>query len=165
MFHEEATIRDYNATTDTATVELVGAGIIDTWFDGVVIDASLNRSHLAHGTRITIATPDPHGIGQATVIGISTSPKQYTKNDTGHVRRYQFGRTYIATDNTGAGSVTVTFPIAFLNATNLQVHAACDDGVTLTVGTPTATQVTFTISGAAHNSYVYISWHAEGNQT
>jgi hypothetical protein len=164
MFHAAATIRDYNPTNDTATVELSGWGVIDTWFDGVAIDASLNRSFITHGVTVTVATTDPHAICQGTVIGINTSPALVTQRKSTALRRIQTGRSSIQADGAGAGSATVTFPVAFLNATDLSVYAGADDGTTLTVLTPTATQVGIQISGATPNAYVYFSWHAEGNK-
>jgi hypothetical protein len=164
MFHVQATIRDYNGTADTATIEMVGAGIIDAWHDNIAIDASLNRALLSHGTTVTVATTDPHAICQGTVIGINSSPKQLTSSVLGANRRYQFGRAVIQADAGGNGSVTITWPIAFLNGNNMFVHAAADDGTTLALGTPGAPSVVASISGATPFAYVYLSWHAEGNK-
>jgi hypothetical protein len=131
----QATIRDFNPATYTATIEPVGAGVIDTWLDGVAIDASINPAFLTHGNTVTVTVPDPMALCQAVITGIAAPPSQPTFSagapGSGAIQRLQMGRGTIATDGAGAGSLAVPYPIAF--TANPLVYALTDDQHTLTL--------------------------------
>jgi hypothetical protein len=162
----QATIRDFNSAADTATIEPVGAGVIDTWLDGVAIDSSINRSFLAHGNTVTVTVPDPMALCQAVITGVAAPPGQPTFSagapGSGAVQRLQTGRGTIATDGAGAGSLAVTYPIAFTG--NPRVYALADNQYALTLSALGTTGFTATIAGGPANSYVGLSWTAEGNK-
>jgi hypothetical protein len=160
-------VRDYNATSDTATVELIGIGIIDTWLDGCAINAGVNRGYLTHGAQVLISIPDAHRLCEATIISINGAGGAGAGTGTtipssGGTQRIQTGRARIATNGAGGGFITVVFPIAYTVAP--QLSAGADEFLPLQIGIPTTTQFTLTLAAgtAPANSNIYCTWYALG---
>jgi hypothetical protein len=153
-------VRDYNASSDTATVELIGIGIIDTWLDGCSINAGVNRGYLTHGAEVLLSIPDAHRLCEATIVSINGSGAVIANS--GGLQKVQVGRTRITTDGTGAGVVTVVFPVAYTVIP--QLYAGADELLALHVGTPTLTQFTLSLSAgtAPANTNIYCTWYALG---
>lgn len=153
-------VRDYNATSDTATVELIGIGIIDTWLDGCSINAGVNRGYLTHGAEVLLSIPDAHRLCEATIVSINGSGA--TIANSGGLQKVQTGRARITTDGAGAGSITVVFPTAYTVAP--QLYAGADELLPLHVGTPSLTQFTLFLSAgtAPANTNIYCTWYALG---
>ena len=155
-------VRDYSAAGDTCTVELIGIGIIDTWLDGVKVNAGVNRGYLVHGAEVTLSIPDAHRLCEASIISIAGSTSSAAAAAGGGPQATQTGRVKIPTDSTGAGSVTVVFSPAYSAVP--QVYAGADELLPLHVGTPTTTQfiLSFSAGTAPVNSNVYCTWFAFG---
>jgi hypothetical protein len=153
-------IRDYDAPSDTATVELIGLGIIDTWLDGCRINAGVNRGYLTHGAEALLSIPDAHRLCEATIVSINGSGAVLANS--GGVQKTQTGRVRIGTDGAGAGSITVTFPVAFTVIP--QLYAGADDLLPLHIFTPTLTNfaLSFSAGTAPPNSNIYCTWFAFG---
>jgi hypothetical protein len=153
-------VRDYNATTDTATVELIGIGIIDTWLDGCAINAGVNRGYLTHGSEVLLSIPDAHRLCEATIVSINGSDAVIANS--GGTQRTQTGRARIATNGAGAGVTTVIFPVAYTVAP--QLYAGADELLPLQVGIPSLTQFTlsFAAGTAPANTNIYCTWFALG---
>jgi hypothetical protein len=153
-------VRDYNASSDTATVELIGIGIIDTWLDGCRINAGVNRGYLTHGAEVLLSIPDAHRLCEAVIVSIDGSGAVIANS--GGTQRVQTGRARIQTDGAGAGSVTVTFPIPYTSVP--QLYAGADELLALHVGTPTTTTFVLSLSAgtAPANSTIYCTWYALG---
>lgn len=155
MLTVPATIRDYDPNTDTVSVEMTGAGILDSWITGVAIDLTVNRAYLAAGAPATLELPDAHRLCEARVVAITppTVFKATTKTET--------GRASFQTDGSGNGSATVTFPSAF--ASSVAVSAALDNLAPCTISAVSLTQ--FTLANASPlpiNTLVYFTWSATG---
>ena len=163
MYLIPATIRDYNAAADTATIELVGAGVIDSWLDGIAIDPALNRSLVVHGAITSVSTPDPHRICEATITAIAGAV-QPVQAFGGAAQLVQTGRVWILTNTVGQGSTTAVFSQAFSSSTNLSVSCSSDFGYPSQISGISATQFTVSVSAAPPNTYVYLSYEAEGNK-
>jgi hypothetical protein len=153
-------VRDYDAPSDTCTVELIGIGIIDTWLDGCRINAGVNRGYLTHGAEVLLAIPDAHRLCEASIVSINGSGAVLANS--GGAQKFQTGRVRIPTDGTGAGTITVIFPSAFTVIP--QLYAGADELLPLHVGTPTLTQFTLSFSAgtAPANSNIYCTWFALG---
>jgi len=119
-------IRDYDSTTDTATVELVGIGIIDTWIKGMRVHLSVTRGALAAGIPCTVEMPDPHRICEATIVNVYDQVTSFAQGAS--VQKLWNRRIQIALDASGNGTLNVTYPGAFTVAPNLAV--SCDGRVT-----------------------------------
>lgn len=158
-------IRDYDAVHDTATVELIGIGIIDTWLDGCTINATVNRAYLTHGAEVLLAIPDAHRLCEATIVSINgaagTAAGAGSATSSG-TQRVQTGRVKIPTNGAGGGFVTVTFPIAYTVAP--QLSAGSDEFYPLQIGIPTLTNFTLTFAAGTvpPNSNIYCTWFAIG---
>ncbi|HLJ67736.1 MAG TPA: hypothetical protein VKX16_10300 [Chloroflexota bacterium] len=163
MFMIPATIRDYNGATDTASLELIGIGILDSWLDNVKIDASLNRALITHGALVTVSTPDPHRVCEATVTAVAASPA-VTTNYSGSTQILLTGRGYVLTNNVGVGSSTFNFGHTFASTTNLLVTVQADFGYASSIAGVSTTGCTVTLSGCPPNQYVYFSWSVQGDQ-
>lgn len=153
-------VRDYDAPSDTATVELIGIGIIDTWLDGCRINAGVNRGYLTHGSEVLLSIPDAHRLCEATIVSINGSSA--TLANSAGTQRTQTGRARITTDVAGAGTVTVVFPVAYTIAP--QLYAGADELLPLHVGIPSLTQFTLSLSAgtAPALTTIYCTWYALG---
>lgn len=156
-------IRDYNSSTDTATVELIGLGIIDVWLDGCKVNAGVNRAYLVHGAEATLSFPDAHRLCEGSIVSVAAQLTAAAAAFGSGLQNFQTGRVGIPTSAGGGGSVTVTFPSAYTSAP--QLYAGSDEFIALQVGIPTATQFTLTIAPGAGpaNSTVYCTWYAFGH--
>src|SRR5947209_2211651 len=65
----QSKVRDYSASSDTASVELVHHGVIDFWMDGLAVHPAVNRAFLVHGADVTIQVPDAHALCQGIIVG------------------------------------------------------------------------------------------------
>lgn len=163
MYGAQAVIRDFNPTSDTCSVELVGIGVIDTWLDGISIEVGINRHFLAAGVSCTVIMPDPNRLCEATITALDLSPAvattQYNPPPAGSLR-IQSIRVPVTTNGAGAGSVAVTWPTPF--SVSPTVSAYADSGSPLSISAVTATGCTISVSGAGANTTVYISATATG---
>jgi hypothetical protein len=127
MYTAHGYIRDYDPVADTATVELVGIGIIDTWIKGMRVHLSVTRGALAAGIPCTVEMPDPHRICEATIVNVYDQVTAYAQGASAQKVKTQ--RIQIALDAAGNGTINVTYPTpAFAAAPNLAV--TCDGRVT-----------------------------------
>jgi hypothetical protein len=154
-------IRDYNATTDTASVELVHHGDIESWLDGLHIHPGVNRAFVVHSADIDLAAPDPFRLAEAVITASGSAVNAAGSAGSSGQITTQTGRGFIATGNTGTGSANVSFSPAFVAVPTLTV--ALDNLYTLTIGGLTTSGATITASGGPPNSYVYFSWEAQGH--
>jgi len=141
LYTAQGFIRDYNPTSDTATVELAGLGIIDAWLDGLKIDIGVNRAALVNGAVAILSLPDPHRICEATVS-----------------QAYKAGRAYVSTNASGAGSLAVSFGLTFPNVPIL--WAQFDRPAAYSVTAFTATGFTMNLAGALANTVYFFTWSA-----
>lgn len=149
------TIRDYDSSTDSASVELTGAGVLDTWLDGVSIAPTINRAFIAAGAPLSLALPDAHRLCEARIISV-TPPTVLNAN-----ARTQQGRGTFSTNNLGYESTTVTFATPYTSAPS--VSAALDNLQPCTISAVSTTG--FTISNPnplSVNALIYFSWSAVG---
>lgn len=162
MYQIYGKLRDYDGATDTASVELEGLGHIDFWLDSLPIDAAINRGYLVHGAPVTIAVPDEHRLPEAVVVAVGQQPNTGTIYNGATHQRTQYGHAVIPIGGGGSGYLAVTYPIAFSAAPN-SVVVSGDDGHGILLSALSATGFTATASGLTPNSYLQISWHAQGN--
>jgi hypothetical protein len=154
-------IRDYNASTDTASVELVHHGDIESWLDGLHIHPGVNRAFVVHGSDIDLAAPDLFRLAEAVITASGSQINSVAAAGSSGAISTKSGRGFIATGNTGAGSANISFSPAFVTAPNLTV--AFDNIYTATIGGLTASGATISVSGGPANAYVYFSWEATGH--
>ncbi len=157
-------IRDYNPTSNTATVELTGLGIIDVWLDGIAINAGINPSTLVNGTPVALSIPDAHRLCEAVIVsanGTATGSPIAIAQASG-VQQYLTGRVAIPTDATGYGSITASFGITFSSVP--LVYAGADEPLPMHIGLPTTTGVglSFSAGTAPANSTIFATWYAIG---
>ena len=155
MIEVMCTVRSYDPNTDTASVEIQGLGIIDTWIDGVKVAQQINRGLLIYGGAGVLSMPDLHRICEASLIQVvppGSLVVSATKTYTGH--------DHLQTNGSGAGSVTVTFPVAFTGQPT--VYALADALLTMTITGVSTTQFTANVTGAPANSFTFVSWSATG---
>jgi hypothetical protein len=142
MYTAHGYIRDYDPVADTATVELVGIGIIDTWIKGMRVHLSVTRGALAAGIPCTVEMPDPHRICEATIVNVYDQITAYAQGTA--AQKLANARFQIALDASGNGSLAVTYSSAFTTAPNLAV--SCDGRITPGIITPTATGFTASVA-------------------
>ena len=159
MYQCHGFIRDYDPASNTATVELVGVGIIDTWITGMQIHAALSPGQLAGGVPVVVEMPDPHRICEATITSI-WQPVAASTGAGGAAVFNTTGRAVIATDGTGAGSVTVSFGHTYTS--DPTVTASVDGRITPTITGVTTTGATIKITGALANASYKCTWTASG---
>lgn len=167
MYQTLATVRDYNASADTCSVELTAIGSIDVWLDGVKINPTVPRSLIVFGAQVTVAMPDAHRICEAVVIGPGALSGEAQSAPAAGVtptsnQKTEFGRGSITLDGTGAGSQNVVFPTPFSAAPI--VRAFADTLMTPTLSAISTTGFTIAVSGSPFiNGTQHFSWQATGN--
>jgi hypothetical protein len=163
MYSASATIRDYDPTTDTCSVELIGIGVIDTWLEGVAIAVGINRHFIAAGVVCTVMMPDAHRLCETTVTALALDPSlattQYNPAPAGSLQ-LQSVRVPVPTDGTGHGVASITWPIPFTAAPTVSAYA--DTGAAVAISAVTTTGCTITISSGPLNSTLYVSATASG---
>jgi hypothetical protein len=161
MIHVICTVRAYDKTADTASVELAGLGVVDTWVDGIKVGPGLARAGLVYGAQGVLAMPDAHRICDATLISLVPPQPIKTVQSSGKTQTTLTGRDTIQTDGSGNGSVSVTFSTPFTAAPSISVLA--DNMAPMNVSAITTTGFTATLAGpGSANSYVQFSWSATG---
>lgn len=151
-------VRDYSAATDTATVELNTLGIVDTWLDGVKIDAPVSRAYMTNGQLVTVALPDAHRLCEAHIVAVPGAPLGAVTGS-GSSQKTETGCIQSFTNNSGAATLSITFPVAFTAAPTVQAGA---DAGTVAVSAITTTGFSAGVSGAPANAYVWTTWTATG---
>jgi len=154
-------VRDYTPATDTASVELVHHGIIESWLDGIPIHPAVDRSFLVHGADINLQVPDPNRLTEAIIVGSGAGVTAVSRSSSAGVVTTQTGRTVIATGAGGAGSASITFSPAFVAVPTLT--ASADNQLPVTIGGLTVSGATISITGGPANGNVYVSWQAQGH--
>jgi hypothetical protein len=147
-------IRDYNSATDTCTVEVQGAGIVDLWLDGVKIDGAVSRGQLAGGTPAVLSTADPSRLCDAIITAINTPTSVGVA-----IQKTQSGRTLVQLGGAGTGSASVSFPAAF--STVPSVYATADNGAAVSISAVGFGSMTVSTTGTS-NGFTYVSWTATG---
>lgn len=161
MIHVICTIRAYDKTADTASIELAGLGVIETWVDGVKLSPALARAGLVYGAQGVVAMPDAHRVCDATIISLIPPQPVKTVQSSGKTQTTLTGRDTLQTDGAGNGSVAITFSTPFTAAPAISVLA--DNMAPMNVSGITLSGFTATLAqpGTA-NSYVQFSWSATG---
>jgi hypothetical protein len=158
------TVISYDPTSDTATVQLDGAGAFDQWIAGVKPGVYLDRSFLVYGAQVTLSVPDPHRLCDITITAV-TLPGTNVVATTSAVIVTRTGMQILTTD--ASGNITnapITFPVAF-SAVPSQVSAGGPFGYTWAISGISATGFSVTLSGGPHapNIPVMCTWSATGN--
>jgi len=162
MYTAQGFIRSYDPPSDTATVELAGLGIIDTWIAGIKIDVGINRAACVNGAIAILSLPDPHRICEATISAVPFNPASIaptpppadtggTGSGAGPYQTYQNGRESIRADVNGAGSLSRSYTLAFASQPHLSIaFDAPAPFYSVTSNTPTG----FALSISAGNAYI-----------
>jgi hypothetical protein len=152
MYAATATIRDYNHTTDTCSIELTGIGVIDTWLDGVHIATPLDRSLVVSGALATITFPDASRLCEGVVTSIAGAIQPATTTSGGTITRTQSVRAAIATDGVGHGSVAVLWPAPF-SVSPTSINASLDYNIgSIAISAITPAGFTATLTGGPISS-------------
>lgn len=148
MYQAHGFIRDYDPSSDTATVELTGIGAIDTWITGLKVHIGVKRAALAYGIPCVVEMPDQHRLCEAHVVSLGDPA-------TGSALTTVNGRTLV-----GYGAnTTIPFGHTFTNPPS-DVQASADGKVSCTISSITTTQFNVTIGAGSGNTYV--TWSATG---
>jgi hypothetical protein len=151
------------AADGTATVQLVGAGNLTTYVDGLAVSGSVPVGLLAPGADVWVDLADRFHAGDGQVVALAGVMSSSTAG-AGSAQSTQSGSAVVPTDGSGNGSLVVLFPSAFAAAPTVTVGAS---HVWLGSGHVVATLVsvsgfTISVTGAVHNASVPVSWSATG---
>lgn len=130
-YQVHATIRDYDPTTNTVTVELTGAGAIEQWISGIKFQTGVNKAHLSSGTPCTLAMPDAHRICEAVVVDVTPIMAEAivagATPTAGNAYIEHVGRSIFYANSSGAiTGATTSFPSSY--STLPEVHIVGDLG-------------------------------------
>lgn len=163
MIEVIATLRDYDPTSGTASVEIFGAGTIETWVDNITVSPTLEKAHLVYGNQVVLTMPDPSRICEATVTAIYLNSQPVVQQGTSATTtNTETGFATIVLDANGHGSVSVTFPSAFTAAPTVRALAHMLDPVTISNVTTTGCTLAYNGSHGYPNGYIHTAWTATG---
>jgi hypothetical protein len=154
-------IRDYDPSTDTASVELVHHGIIESWLTGVKIHPAVNRAFVVHGADVDVALNDENRWDEALITGSGSNVNAVGSSGSSGTITTQTGRAVIGTGAGGAGSASISFSPAFTGTPTLTT--SFDNQYTVVIGGLTNAGATISVTGGPTNANVYCSWEAQGH--
>lgn len=160
-----ATIITYDATTDTCTCELTGAGAFDAWVAGCKLAAAIDRAYAVNGALVTLDSPDPARLCDFTVIAITNPGSLVTETTAGQLIT-QTGTNIFGTDASGHMAIySVAFPVPF-SAVPTQVNAGGPDAAFWVITSITASGFNVTLRSGTYapNTGFMLTWSATGNQ-
>lgn len=154
------TVIAYDSGSDTCTVELTSAGVLDQWISGVPVAASINRAYAVYGATCTLDIPDPHRPAEWTITAIQGQAALTVANTTGPVTTKTGSATLQTDANGNMAAQQISFPSAFSAAPT--VYAGGAYKWTISGITTTSFDVTLTNQPSSPNTSFTLSWSAEG---
>ncbi|GEM_PF-6500217 len=144
-----------------ATVQLTGAGGLDTFVDNLTVSHALPMGQLAPGADVLVEMADVHrsGDGQVTAlagIGDGTTGGSVTP---------QMGTVAVTTDGAGNGTAAVSFPQVYGSPPAITVAAARSAlaGGSVRAAAITAAGFTAQVTAAPPGIGLALSWSASGS--
>lgn len=155
------TIMAYDSGSDTCTVELTGAGVLDLWITGVKLSSAINRAYAVQGAVCTLDVPDPLHLAQATITAISIQVSMTVANTSGAIVT-QTGSDILFTDVNGTmGLQPISFPRQFSVAPTVYAGGR----YTWSISAITTTGFNVTLAGPGPftpNTGFLLTWSAPG---
>jgi hypothetical protein len=108
-----------------------------------------------------VQVPDPHRLCEAIITSSGSGVNAVSRSGSAGAITTQTGRAIISIGAGGSGSVNITFSPAFAAAPTLTVSS--DNQYGIVIGGLTTTGATITVTGATPNTFVWISYQAQGH--
>jgi hypothetical protein len=154
------TVIAYDTSSDTCTVELTSAGVLDQWISGVALSATINRAYAVYGATCTLDIPDAHRPAEWTITAIQGQAQITVANTTGAVIT-QTGAGTLQTDASGdMAPQRIAFPSAFSAAPTVSIGGSYKWSVSSI--TTTSFYAALSYQPSSPNSFFSLSWSAQG---